>query len=123
MNKNNSEMTKTDYVMILIMLVAICLGLGLVFCRIIDKIDQINSNKTEIVKEMSGTSEVIKIGNLELVKFDTIEYYDKNTKIVYLWNGMCNGKNSDTVPVPYPASNGLPFRYNEETKQVEEITQ
>lgn len=47
-------------------------------------------------------------------------YYDKETKIVFLWNGDMEHNNA-TAPVPYPASNGLPFRWDEKTGTMEEI--
>lgn len=71
--------------------------------------------------ETPNVSETVRIGGLELVGLNPPYYYDKNTKIVFLWNGKCHGKNNDTIPVPYPASNGLPFKYNETAKQMEEM--
>lgn len=66
------------------------------------------------------------IGNLTFIKIDKILYYDKDTKIVFLWNGYCHNNvlrvsNCDTVPVPYPSEDGSLFRYNEKTRQMEKV--
>lgn len=76
---------------------------------------------TIVPTEVPDISETVRIGGLELVGLNPPYYYDKSTKIVFLWNGECHGKNNDTIPVPYPAPNGLPFKYNETTNQMEEI--
>ena len=78
-------------------------------------------------KTMEESEEVVEhIGNLTFIKIDKILYYDKDTKIVFLWNGYCHNSvlgisNYDTVPVPYPSEDGSLFRYNEETRQIEKV--
>lgn len=62
------------------------------------------------------------IQNLNLVKISDNHYYDKETRIVFLWNGISGGmSNGATIPVPYPASNGLPYKYDVENEQLVEI--
>lgn len=50
----------------------------------------------------------------------TYLWYDTVTQIVYLWNGNI-GNYSATIPSPYYAPNGLPYKYNPETNTLEEI--
>lgn len=50
---------------------------------------------------------------------DTI-YYDLRTDIVYFWNGY-NYYNASTMPSPYYAPNGLPYKWNPVTEKLEEI--
>lgn len=53
---------------------------------------------------------------------DSYLYYDINTNIVYLWNGIVScGATSSTTPSPYYAPNGLPYKYNPSTNTLEEI--
>lgn len=59
--------------------------------------------------------------SLEFVSIGENLYYDKNTNIVYIWNGVLNACDYSTVPCPYYAPNGLPYKYNPETKSLEEI--
>ena len=47
-------------------------------------------------------------------------YYDANTNIVYFWNEMYYG-NCSTMPSPYYAPNGLPYKYNSQTNTLYEI--
>lgn len=44
-------------------------------------------------------------------KYDGL-YYDEVTGIVYIWNGKLDWTYSDTVPSPYYAYNGKPYRYD-----------
>ncbi len=55
---------------------------------------------------------------LQMIK-DTI-YYDTRTGIVYFWNGY-NYYNASTMPSPYYAPNGLPYKWNPVTEKLEEI--
>lgn len=50
---------------------------------------------------------------------DTI-YYDTRTDIVYFWNGY-NYTNAASMPSPYYAPNGLPYKWNPVTEELEEI--
>lgn len=61
-----------------------------------------------------------RIAGLELVHIDGYLYYDTKTNIVYIWNGFINFQAS-TVPSPYYASNGIPYKYDPNTKQLKEI--
>lgn len=70
------------------------------------------SNDNETVSKEIGTNTLVQIGkNI---------YYDPMTKIVYFWNGVASGQYS-TMPSPYYAPNGLPYKYNVETNTFEEI--
>lgn len=48
-------------------------------------------------------------------------YYDSSTRIVYWWNGQTSISHAATTPTPYYAPNGLPYKYNPETRTFEEI--
>lgn len=61
------------------------------------------------------------VGKEVMVKIGSGLYYDSNTKIVYWWNGYCNNSNASTMPTPYLAPNGLPYKYNIEINTFEEI--
>lgn len=50
---------------------------------------------------------------------DTI-YYDTRTGIVYFWNGY-NYYNAASMPSPYYAPNGLPYKWDPITEKLEEI--
>lgn len=50
---------------------------------------------------------------------DTI-YYDTRTSIVYFWNGY-NYSNAASMPSPYYAPNGLPYKWDPITEKLEEI--
>lgn len=49
-------------------------------------------------------------------------YYDVNTKIVYILFNECSGYNGYGYMSPYYAPNGLPYMYNPQTNELEEIT-
>ncbi len=72
---------------------------------------------------ISGTA----FGRSALMKIGDGLWYDTTTRIVYWWNG-CMGESildynrCDTVPTPYYAPNGLPYRYNPKTNTFEEIS-
>ena len=71
-------------------------------------------NSSELNNTTLGTDSLILIGNGL--------YYDSTTRIVYWWNGtMSTFANFATTPTAYYAPNGLPYRYNPETKTFEEI--
>lgn len=61
------------------------------------------------------------IGKDSLVEIGDKVWYDSTTRIVYWWNGCIGVNNNATVPTPYYAPNGLPYRYNPETNTLEEI--
>lgn len=66
----------------------------------------------ETVSKEAGTDALIFIGGSL--------YYDPITKIVYFWNGADSGQYA-TMPSPYYAPNGLPYKYDVETNSFEEI--
>ena len=64
------------------------------------------------------------LGKSALTKIGEGLWYDTTTRIVYWWNGRLSNifhPEESTTPSPYYASNGLPYRYNPETKSFEEI--
>lgn len=72
--------------------------------------------------ENSETSNLSVPGKTALVELGNCLYYDSYTGIVYWWNGaMSPGNYAATTPSPYYAPNGLPYKYNTETKTLEEI--
>lgn len=48
-------------------------------------------------------------------------YYDANTKIVYIMFNECAGYSGYGYMSPYYAPNGLPYMYNPQTNELEEI--
>lgn len=66
----------------------------------------------ETVSKVAGTDALILIGGGL--------YYDPVTKIVYFWNGSSGGYYA-TMPSPYYAPNGLPYKYDVESNSFEEI--
>ena len=66
----------------------------------------------ESVSKEAGTDALILIGGGL--------YYDPVTKIVYFWNGFDDTYGA-TMPSPYYAPNGLPYKYNVESNSFEEI--
>jgi hypothetical protein len=76
----------------------------------------------------SSESEALSItepGNItgvNLIHIDGCLYYDTKTNIVYIWNGFFYCNTTATTPSPYYASNGLPYKYDPDTKQLKEIT-
>ena len=70
------------------------------------------TDDNETVSKEAGTDALIRIGG-DL-------YYDPMTKIVYFWNG-CSGGHFATMPSPYYAPNGLPYKYDVESNSFEEI--
>ena len=59
---------------------------------------------------------------IDLINIDGCLYYDARTNIVYIWNGFFDRYTTATSPSPYYASNGLPYKYDPDTKQLKEIT-
>lgn len=55
---------------------------------------------------------------LQMIK-DTI-YYDTRTGIVYFWNGY-NYYHAASMPSPYYAPNGLPYKWDPIAEKLEEI--
>ena len=62
------------------------------------------------------------ITGVDLINIDGCLYYDTKTNIVYIWNGFYYCYTTATTPSPYYASNGLPYKYDPDTKQLKEIT-
>lgn len=62
------------------------------------------------------------ITGIDLMNIDGCLYYDTKTNIVYIWNGFFDCYTTATTPSPYYASNGLPYKYDPDTKQLKEIT-
>jgi len=88
------------------------LALSLVGCA--ETVVNVNvENNSSLANTVLGKDALIKIGNGL--------WYDSTTRIVYWWNGRMNIHYSDTVPTPYYAPNGFPYRYNPETNTFEEI--
>ena len=58
------------------------------------------------------------LGKNAFIKISDSLYYDSATRIVWLKN-YSNGYGCSYVP--YPAPNGLPYKYNPETNTFEEI--
>ena len=73
--------------------------------------------------EDSSIIEAGSIAGVNLINIDGCLYYDTKTNIVYIWNGIfyCS-TTPTTTPSPYYASNGLPYKYDPDTKQLKEIT-
>lgn len=99
-------------------ILAIMFGCVLIFsligCGATDTSINVNvENSSELNNTRIGISSLIKIG-------DGL-WYDSATRIVYWWNGIMTYYRSDTVPTPYYAPNGFPYRYNPETNTFEEI--
>ena len=66
--------------------------------------------------------ESIPIGQSAMVEIGDGLWYNSETGIVYWWNGVINSMSERaTTPTPYYAPNGLPYRYNTNTKSLEEI--
>lgn len=62
------------------------------------------------------------IGTVSFIKNNDYLYYDDETKIVYFWNVRIHNNRYDSIsPSPYYAANGLPYKYNPETRTFEEI--
>ena len=81
-------------------------------CKNIEVI-QVNTDSESITSATFGKEALRKIGNYL--------WYDSTTNIVYWWGGYLNMSDYDTVPSPYYAPNGLPYRYNPTTNTLEEI--
>lgn len=71
-----------------------------------------DTDGNETVSKEAGTDALIFIGGGL--------YYDPMTKIIYLWNGVSGGERA-TMPSPYYAPNGLPYKYDVESNSFEEI--
>ena len=62
------------------------------------------------------------IAGIDLINIDGCLYYDAKTNIVYIWNGFSDCYTTATSPSPYYASNGLPYKYDPDTRELKEIT-
>ena len=77
----------------------------------------VNVNATD---QTNTTRQVL--GKEALIELGSGLWYDSVTGIIYWWNGIISTYSySATVPTPYYAPNGLPYRYNPETNTFEEI--
>lgn len=56
-----------------------------------------------------------------LIMIDDCMYYDSSTLIVYWWNGNWKWTNGATMPTVCYAPNGFPYKWNPQTKELEEI--
>ena len=61
------------------------------------------------------------ITGIDLINIDGCLYYDAKTNIVYIWNGFSGCFTTATSPSPYYASNGLPYKYDPDTRELKEI--
>lgn len=78
---------------------------------------------------MSGIREVEK-DTLDNGQFVTIKQtddiwlqYDRDTEIVFMVQKSSSHGRKAYVRIPYPADNGLPYKYNKETQSLEKIVQ
>lgn len=98
----------------LTIIISCAIMLALLGCAPVDNSVHVNvENSDNLANGVFGTSALVEIG-------DDL-WYDSTTRIVYWWNGILIDYRSDTVPSPYYAPNGLPYRYNPETNAFEEI--
>lgn len=98
------------------LLIFLCVSILLSFsgCRVESAQVNVKTNDTVTVKYL-GTDNLINIGRYL--------YYDSTTKIVYFWNGSIGYSNQASIPSPYFAPNGLPYKYEPETNTFVEITE
>lgn len=61
------------------------------------------------------------ITGIDRINIDGCLCYDAKTNIVYIWNGISGCFTTATSPSPYYASNGLPYKYDPDTKELIEI--
>lgn len=92
----------------------ICFIFIAVLCEPITTVDIKVKETEDIHCDVMGLEALEKIGNGL--------YYDTATRIVYWWNGMgkWNGERG-IAPTPYYAPNGLPYKYNPQTEEFEQI--
>lgn len=75
---------------------------------------------SEIEKVEDETVEKTK--DIKMHKISDTLWYDEDTYIVYLWNGVSSTtSNVATMPSAYMAPNGLPFRWNTAKKELEQL--
>lgn len=100
---------------IIVALGLVCIVLlGLIGCAPADNSVHVNvGNSDNLTNGKFGKSALVEIGDYL--------WYDSTTRIVYWWNGIIARYQCGTVPTPYYAPNGLPYRYNPETNTFEEI--
>lgn len=99
------------------LLVILCVGVMLSFSGCESESTQANIRTNE-------TTTINSVGIDNLIEIGGYLYYDNVTKIVYFWNGVIGyGYQNSTVPSPYLASNGLPYKYEPETNTFVEITE
>lgn len=90
--------------------------LGLAGCT--NDVPQNLTANAETDSNVSGNT----FGVFALIEIGDGLWYDKTTRIVYWWNGMLLQYSRATTPTAYYAPNGLPYRYNPETNEFEEIS-
>ena len=98
---------KLNKIKLLLLTTTIILLFSLAGCG--TEVSTVHVGNTEMTTNIFGKYALEHIGNGL--------YYDTNTRIVYWWNKTRN----NTIPSPYYAQNGLPYRYNPETNTFEEI--
>lgn len=59
-------------------------------------------------------------GAENLIMIDSYLYYDSSTLIVYWWNNSALMMSGAVMPTAYYAPNGLPYKWNPQTKELEE---
>lgn len=73
-----------------------------------------NSANINISSEKESGTKQVGLEQLQCID-NSYLYYDTSTNIVYFWDGY------STMPSPYYAPNGLPYKYNPSTNTLEEI--
>lgn len=97
---------------VLLLLIVFSLVVVLIGCEASQVISVNAENKSDLSNNVFGRKALIKIGDML--------WYDSSTRIVYWWNGYSYNDYA-TMPSPYYAPNGMPYKYNPSTNTFEEI--